>query len=77
MGASLIARNNTGLPEHLDIDSDGDVFDNMSQLATLLRQKSNRKRSAKERDTLAARARKKFDPATAAARYEDLYRGER
>ena len=74
MGASLLARNNTGLPEHLDIDADGDVFDTMSQLTDLLGQKGNRKRTAKSRATLAAKARKKFDPAAAAASYERLYR---
>jgi len=74
MGASLLARNNTGLPEHLDIDADGDVFDDMSQLTVLLRKKANRKRSAKSRATLASKARKKFDPAAAAASYERLYK---
>ncbi len=73
MGASLLAQNNTGLPEHLNIDADGDVFDTIPQLTDLLRQKGNRKRTAKSRATLAAKARKKFDPATAAASYERLY----
>ena len=73
MGVSLLAHNTTGLPEHLDIDSEGALFNDLAHLGELFREKSGQTRTAKSRNALARAARKKFDPARAVARYEELY----
>lgn len=73
MGVSLLARDTTGLPEHLDIDTDGALFSDVSSLATLLQDKAGGTRTPGSRRKLSLAARKKFDPAMAAARYEGVY----
>ena len=77
MGVSLLARNTTGLPEHLDIDTDGALFSDVSSLTTLLQDKAGGSRPSASRKKLSLAARKKFDPTTAAARYEGVYVADR
>ena len=74
MGVSLLAAHRTGLPEHLDIDAEGASFQDEAGLVDLFRFLGQKRRSAAAREKLVKAARKKFDPALAAARYEELYR---
>ena len=73
-GVSLIGRDTTGIPEHLDIDPDGALFSSVTELEARL--KTARKKSRSARNQLAARATKKFSPARAADAYARVYRGE-
>lgn len=71
MGMSIVVSNSTGLPEHLDIDPDGHTVDTVEDLVGIYR-KANKK-SAASRNSLAKRARKKFDAKTIARRYLQIY----
>ena len=74
LGTSVIVRNDTGLPEHLDIDSSGRTFDRDDDLPGTLREAAQTIPSTSERATLAARAAEKFDPKRIAMAYEQIYR---
>lgn len=73
MGTSIIVRNDTGLPEHLDIDPLGRLFTTDDELGEVLRQAVDAVPSARQRSALAQKARKKFDPQSIAAAYEAIY----
>lgn len=70
-GVSLIGRNATGIPEHLEIDPEGALFDSVESLADTLG--TVVPRSPGQRDELARRARSHYDPITAAKAYEQVY----
>ena len=72
-GVSLIAANHTGLPEHLDIDPEGEVFDDPGRLKVIITDRIGRTRRSSERARLAKAAAKKFDPLAIAQRYIELY----
>ena len=72
-GASLIARNTTGLPEHLDIDPTGLLFDSNESIAKTLREAASNPPSQAQRDALADRAREKFSADGAVSAYERVY----
>lgn len=74
-GTSIIVRDDTGLPEHLDIDPAGHVFSGDQALSDVLREAADAIPSARQRSALATKARKKFDPHTIAAAYEAIYSG--
>ena len=74
LGTSVIVRNDTGLPEHLDIDPSGRTFDRDDDLTGALREAAQTIPSTSERGTLAARAAEKFDPKRIARAYEEIYR---
>ena len=74
LGTSVIVRNDTGLPEHLDIDPSGRTFDRHDDLPGTLRESAQRIPSTSERAALAAKAAEKFDPARIARAYEEMYR---
>ncbi|WP_158665610.1 glycosyltransferase [Pontimonas salivibrio] len=73
MGVSLIARDATGLPEHTVYDDDAKLFSHPSELRDLFDTLAKASRSASSRQKLMAVARERFDPATAATRYLELY----
>ena len=73
MGVSLLGADRTGLPEHLDIDEDGGLFADANELVELMRSKQQTPRTVAQRKKLMKRARKKFSPASVAARYEEVY----
>lgn len=73
MGTSVIVRNDTGLPEHLDIDPSGRTFDRDDELPGVLREVAQEIPSASERATLASKAAEKFDPQRIARAYEEMY----
>ena len=74
-GVSLIARNTSGLPEHLEIDPEGALFSNGEELGDIFHQLLARPRSAPTRASLAKRARKRFDPQAVVNAYDRVYRG--
>lgn len=73
MGVSLIARHDTGLPEHTQYDDDAKLFNSAPELANLLGSLAQTRRSEESRQKLVVAARGRFDPATAAKRYLALY----
>lgn len=73
-GVSLIARNSSGLPEHLDIDPRGRLFDNKRPLADVFSETTIEFVSDEERSALSGRAQEKFNPEKIAIAYENLYR---
>lgn len=73
-GVSLIARNSSGLPEHLDIDPRGRLFDSKKPLADVLSETTTEFVSDAERSALSRRAQDKFNPEKIAIAYENLYR---
>lgn len=73
LGTSVVVRNDTGLPEHLDIDPSGRMFDHDGELAPVLLEAAKNVPSASERATLATRAAEKFDPVRIARAYEEIY----
>jgi glycosyltransferase involved in cell wall biosynthesis len=75
-GVSLIARNSSGLPEHLDIDPRGKLFENNEQLLSVLLETSAEPVSDVERDALSRRAKAKFNPERISIAYEKLYAAE-
>lgn len=74
LGTSAIVRNDTGLPEHLDIDPSGRTFDRDDDLPETLREAAQTIPSTSERATLAEKAAEKFDPHRIARAYEEIYR---
>lgn len=74
LGTSVIVRNDTGLPEHLDIDPSGKTFNLDDDLPGTLREAAQTIPSTSERATLAAQAAEKFDPQRIARAYEEIYR---
>lgn len=74
MGVSLLAADRTGLPEHVDIDPGGALFQTEADLVELFTTRERSRRHHTERRTLMSAARKKFDPELTAVRYEELYR---
>jgi glycosyltransferase involved in cell wall biosynthesis len=70
-GVSLIGREATGIPEHLEIDPEGALFDSVESLATVLGTVTPR--SSTQRAQLAHRARVHYDPIAAAQSYERVY----
>ena len=74
MGVSIIVRNTTGLPEHLDIDPEGRAFENAESISGLLRDLiDNGRRGPQERAALAKAAHTKFDPTLIAQKYLEIY----
>lgn len=73
LGVSLIARNATGLPEHLDIDPEGSLFDSDTDLTEKLVLAVSNGPRLRTRAELAERARDKFNPATAVDSYLNIY----
>ena len=73
LGTSVIVRNDTGLPEHLDIDPSGKTFDRDDDLPQTLRKDAQTIPSTSERATLAEKAAEKFDPLRIARAYEEIY----
>ena len=72
-GTSLIARNATGLPEHLEIDPRGFVFDDDESLASVLSTAAKAIPNQHMRDALASRARKHYAMDTVISRYDEIY----
>ena len=72
-GVSIIGRNAAGIPEHLEIDPEGALFDSVESLADSLAALTPR--SPLHREQLARRARLHFDPLKAAKAYEEVYLG--
>jgi glycosyltransferase involved in cell wall biosynthesis len=72
-GASLIGRNVTGIPEHLDIDPTGRLFDSDESLASVLSDASSTLPSLAQREMLAKEAREKFSAERAMNAYERVY----
>ena len=72
-GASLIGRNVAGLPEHLDIDPTGRLFDSDKTLAAVLTNASSKLPSPAQREMLARKAREKFSVERAITAYERVY----
>ncbi|MDR9435094.1 glycosyltransferase [Pontimonas sp.] len=70
-GVSLIGREATGIPEHLEIDPEGALFDSVESLATVLGTVTPR--SSTQRAQLAHRARVHYDPIATAQSYERVY----
>ena len=73
LGTSVSVRNDTGLPEHLDIDPSGKTFNLDDDLPETLRKAAQTIPSTSERATLAAQAAEKFDPKRIAQAYEEIY----
>jgi glycosyltransferase involved in cell wall biosynthesis len=73
-GVSLIARKSSGLPEHLDIDPTGRLFDSKKPLADVFSETTTEFVSDAERSALSRRAQDKFNPEKIAIAYENLYR---
>lgn len=74
MGVSIIVRNSTGLPEHLDIDPEGRSFESVDSLSgTLHSLFGSGRREQRARAALSKAARRKFDPTVIAQRYLDIY----
>jgi len=73
MGASIIVRNGTGLPEHLDINPAGLSFKNDAELPTVLNQAATNAPNDATRATLAEKARDKFAPEAIARAYDAIY----
>ena len=59
-GASVIVRNRAGLPEHLDIDPTGLVFDSGESLAAVLTRAASTLPKQVQREMLSQKAREKF-----------------
>ena len=72
-GASVIVRNSTGLPEHLDIDPTGQLFDSNESLPQVLAEAASRVPTNRERGALTKRAQQKFSAETAAEAYDHVY----
>jgi len=72
-GASLIGRNAAGVPEHLDIDPTGHLFDSDESLAAVLPNASSKLPSPAQREMLAQKAREKFSAERAMNAYERVY----
>ena len=72
-GASLIARNATGLPEHLEIDPRGFVFDDDESLAAVLSAAAKAIPAQRMRNALSSRARKRYAMDTVISRYDEIY----
>jgi len=72
-GASVIGRNVTGVPEHLDIDPSGRLFDSDESLAIVLSDASSMLPSPAQRGVLAQKAREKFSGERAMKAYERIY----
>jgi len=72
-GASLIGKNGTGVPEHLDIDPTGRLFDSDESLTTVLAEASSKPPSTAQREMLAKKAREKFSAEKAMNAYEQVY----
>jgi len=74
MGVSIVVRNTTGLPEHLDIDPEGRGFENAESLRGTLRHLIDTgRRGPQERTALAKAAHTKFDPTLIAQKYLEIY----
>lgn len=72
-GASVIAKDSTGLPEHLDIDPTGRLFSTSESLAEVLLDAAGSLPTAQQRASLSKKARKKFSADVAADAYEKVY----
>jgi glycosyltransferase involved in cell wall biosynthesis len=72
-GASLIGRDVTGVPEHLDIDPTGRLFDSDESLASVLTDASLTLPSPAQREMLAQKAWEKFSAERAMNAYERVY----
>ena len=72
-GVSVIVRNRAGLPEHLDIDPTGLLFDSDDAIAATLRDAASNPPSQAQRDALAKRAKEKFSAEGAVSAYERVY----
>lgn len=72
-GVSLLARDHSGLPEHLDIDPEGALFSSTGNLSHLIHERSDFHRAPGDRVKLARAARAKFDPVEIADRYLEVY----
>ena len=72
-GASVIARNDTGLPEHLEIDPRGFLFDDDVTLSSALTAAARAIPTERMRNALATRARKRYAMDTAISRYDEIY----
>ena len=72
-GASIIVRDATGLPEHLDIDPQGRRFSSPESLEKVLLQSVESIPTNKQRAALSKEALKKFSPDAAADAYEKVY----
>jgi glycosyltransferase involved in cell wall biosynthesis len=73
LGTSVIVRNDTGLPEHLDIDPSGQAFAHDDELEGVLLEAAKNVPSASDRATLVRKASEKFDPERIARAYEEIY----
>ncbi|MEK9578474.1 MAG: glycosyltransferase, partial [Aquiluna sp.] len=72
-GASLIARNATGLPEHLEIDPRGFVFDDDESLHAVLNAAAQAIPTQRMRNALASRARKHYAMDAVISKYDEIY----
>jgi glycosyltransferase involved in cell wall biosynthesis len=72
-GVSLIARNDTGLPEHLEIDPRGFTFDDDSALSGVLAAAAQAIPTQRMRDALASKAKKRYAMETVISRYDEIY----
>ena len=73
MGVSLIARNTSGLPEMLDIDSNGLLYGGGLSLGKALLEAHEKRISDGDRKELSVIARSKFSPDLISAAYEEVY----
>jgi glycosyltransferase involved in cell wall biosynthesis len=72
-GASLIARDATGLPEHLEIDPRGLLFGDHTSLGGVLINAAAKCPTARMRSTLATKARARYDMSHVVDQYEQVY----
>ena len=73
-GVSLIARNDTGLPEHTVYDSDARLFSTGDELLEILKEVAVGPRSESSRSALSATAQDRFDPTRITEQYVEAYR---
>lgn len=72
-GVSLIARDVTGLPEHLEIDPKGLLFEDDDALGGVLENAATKRPTARMRSTLSTKARARYEMSQIVNQYEQVY----
>lgn len=73
-GTSVLVRNTTGMPEHLDIDTSGGTFHSVADCASLMTRVALRLPGDGHRQKLADAAAAKFNPSKIHLQYLEVYR---